>query len=248
MPSPFPGMNPYLEHPFIWNDFHDTYIPALREALIPQVGPRASAGSTGHITTEPRSTGGCANAWCRGQRRSTETRQRTPAVLTRASPSPSCALHPRPSSGMSNTAWLRAGLRQRLLGFTTSRRPRTRCELRGGGTGSGPVSPVETGSTRPPQRLLWGRSITAGGAIPRGPGAEGLAHAGRGRAPSRVSDELREPLSRAGRVPDRAVDTPATVAGRSCPRQPTNTPPPNPGKASNPNRSGAAPPEKSAPR
>ena len=40
MPSPFPGMNPYLEHPFTWKDFHDTYIPALRAALMPQVGPR----------------------------------------------------------------------------------------------------------------------------------------------------------------------------------------------------------------
>ena len=40
MPSPFPGMNPYLERPDVWNDFHDSFIPALRAALVPQIRPR----------------------------------------------------------------------------------------------------------------------------------------------------------------------------------------------------------------
>ena len=40
MPSPFPGMNPYLERPDVWNDFHDSFIPAAREALAPQLRPR----------------------------------------------------------------------------------------------------------------------------------------------------------------------------------------------------------------
>ena len=40
MPSPFPGMNPYIERPDVWNDFHDSFIPAARELLIPQVQPR----------------------------------------------------------------------------------------------------------------------------------------------------------------------------------------------------------------
>lgn len=40
MPSPFPGMNPYIERPDVWNDFHDTFIPALREVLSAQVLPR----------------------------------------------------------------------------------------------------------------------------------------------------------------------------------------------------------------
>lgn len=40
MPSPFPGMNPYIERPGVWNDFHDSFIPAAREALIPQIVPR----------------------------------------------------------------------------------------------------------------------------------------------------------------------------------------------------------------
>jgi len=34
MPSPFPGMNPYLEQAGVWKDFHDTFIPALRETLL----------------------------------------------------------------------------------------------------------------------------------------------------------------------------------------------------------------------
>jgi Protein of unknown function (DUF4058) len=33
MPSPFPGMDPYLENPEIFPDFHDSVITYLREAL-----------------------------------------------------------------------------------------------------------------------------------------------------------------------------------------------------------------------
>jgi len=40
MPSPFPGMNPYLERPNIWRDFHNTYIPALRAELQPRLVPK----------------------------------------------------------------------------------------------------------------------------------------------------------------------------------------------------------------
>jgi hypothetical protein len=39
MPSPFPGMNPYLEQEDVWQDFHDTIIPAIRDAISPQVTP-----------------------------------------------------------------------------------------------------------------------------------------------------------------------------------------------------------------
>ena len=39
MPSPFPGMNPYLEKPDVWQDFHDRMIPAISDALSPQVRP-----------------------------------------------------------------------------------------------------------------------------------------------------------------------------------------------------------------
>jgi uncharacterized protein (TIGR02996 family) len=40
MPAPFPGMNPYIERPDVWNDFHDSFIPAMREVLTGQVQPR----------------------------------------------------------------------------------------------------------------------------------------------------------------------------------------------------------------
>ena len=40
MPSPFPGMNPYLEHPTVWHDFHEAFIPRARDMLAEQVLPR----------------------------------------------------------------------------------------------------------------------------------------------------------------------------------------------------------------
>jgi len=39
MPSPFPGMNPYLEHPHVWHDFHQTMMPAMREAIRSKAPP-----------------------------------------------------------------------------------------------------------------------------------------------------------------------------------------------------------------
>ena len=39
MPSPFPGMDPYLEHPDLWPDVHDGLIASLRDALAPIVRP-----------------------------------------------------------------------------------------------------------------------------------------------------------------------------------------------------------------
>ena len=40
MPSPFPGMNPYLEHADVWQDFHQSFIPLLRQLLAEQVRPK----------------------------------------------------------------------------------------------------------------------------------------------------------------------------------------------------------------
>ena len=40
MPSPFPGMDPYLERPSLWPDVHASLIIALRDALSPVVGPK----------------------------------------------------------------------------------------------------------------------------------------------------------------------------------------------------------------
>lgn len=39
MPSPFPGMNPYLEREAVWNDFHVEFCKAIKKALVPQVQP-----------------------------------------------------------------------------------------------------------------------------------------------------------------------------------------------------------------
>ena len=39
MPSPFPGMNPYLEQDYVWHDFHEQFIPLCRQLLVPQVRP-----------------------------------------------------------------------------------------------------------------------------------------------------------------------------------------------------------------
>src|SRR6266705_2746102 len=40
MPSPFPGMDPYLEQPALWPDVHNGLIAELRNALAPQLRPR----------------------------------------------------------------------------------------------------------------------------------------------------------------------------------------------------------------
>lgn len=40
MPSPFPGMDPYLEHPDLWPDVHNGLIAALRDDLSPTLRPR----------------------------------------------------------------------------------------------------------------------------------------------------------------------------------------------------------------
>ena len=39
MPSPFPGMNPYLEQDDVWHDFHDRFLPALAEPIAGQLDP-----------------------------------------------------------------------------------------------------------------------------------------------------------------------------------------------------------------
>lgn len=40
MPSPFPGMNPYLERASVWHDFHERWIPMAAEMIGAQVLPR----------------------------------------------------------------------------------------------------------------------------------------------------------------------------------------------------------------
>jgi hypothetical protein len=39
MKSPFPGMDPCLEHPSLWPDVHNRLIAAMADALVPLVAP-----------------------------------------------------------------------------------------------------------------------------------------------------------------------------------------------------------------
>ena len=49
MPSPFPGMNPYLEQPGVWHDFHQAFVIAIRAAITPQIRPAYLATVDDHI-------------------------------------------------------------------------------------------------------------------------------------------------------------------------------------------------------
>jgi hypothetical protein len=40
MRSPFPGMDPWLEHPDLWPDVHDSLITSIRDTLMPRITPR----------------------------------------------------------------------------------------------------------------------------------------------------------------------------------------------------------------
>ena len=40
MPSPFPGMNPYLERPELWPGIHHWLITAIAQSLVPQLRPK----------------------------------------------------------------------------------------------------------------------------------------------------------------------------------------------------------------
>lgn len=40
MPSPFPGMNPYLEHPEIWPEVHHWLTTVIAESLVPRLRPK----------------------------------------------------------------------------------------------------------------------------------------------------------------------------------------------------------------
>jgi hypothetical protein len=44
MKTPFPGMDPYLEHPVLWPDVHNRLIAAISDALTPLVAPRYYIG------------------------------------------------------------------------------------------------------------------------------------------------------------------------------------------------------------
>jgi Protein of unknown function (DUF4058) len=39
MPSPFPGMNTFIEQNDVWEEFHSKFISAAQDALVACVGP-----------------------------------------------------------------------------------------------------------------------------------------------------------------------------------------------------------------
>jgi len=55
MPSPFPGMNPYLEQDDIWHDFHERSIPHISEVIVPQVRPGYIVKLDEHVYIHERS-------------------------------------------------------------------------------------------------------------------------------------------------------------------------------------------------
>ena len=49
MPSPFPGMNPYLEQEDAWHDFHESFMPRVRDVISAQVDPHYIVKIDEHI-------------------------------------------------------------------------------------------------------------------------------------------------------------------------------------------------------
>lgn len=49
MPSPFPGMDPYLEDPDVWSDFHTTFITTFRRQLHAVLPPQYVARVDRHV-------------------------------------------------------------------------------------------------------------------------------------------------------------------------------------------------------
>ncbi len=52
MPSPFPGMDPYIEHPDVWSDFHGDFAGEIRARLNAAIRPRYLARMTPYTTYE----------------------------------------------------------------------------------------------------------------------------------------------------------------------------------------------------
>ena len=51
MPSPFPGMDPFIER-FVWRDFHTTFNTVIRELLRPQIAPAYAARVEHRVVVE----------------------------------------------------------------------------------------------------------------------------------------------------------------------------------------------------
>jgi hypothetical protein len=62
MPSPFPGMNPYLEQALMWVNFHNSLITAIRDRIAPLIEPQYFVALEEHVyihelPEEPRRIG-----------------------------------------------------------------------------------------------------------------------------------------------------------------------------------------------
>src|SRR5437016_6812381 len=53
MPSPIPGMDPYLEDPAVFPDLHDNLIAGIRNAINAQLPPPYYASSASRVWVEP---------------------------------------------------------------------------------------------------------------------------------------------------------------------------------------------------
>ena len=52
MPSPFPGMNPYLEG-YLWSDVHNAFANKIRQMLVPKLRPRYTARLEIYLVEDP---------------------------------------------------------------------------------------------------------------------------------------------------------------------------------------------------
>src|SRR5260370_1944633 len=57
MPSPFPGMNPYLEQSGAWHEFHEAFVNRAGDALEAQVGENYIVRTDSHIYLEDEPEG-----------------------------------------------------------------------------------------------------------------------------------------------------------------------------------------------
>jgi Protein of unknown function (DUF4058) len=54
MPSPFPGMNPFLEHPDVWSTFHTGMLAAMADRLSAQIRPDYLVHMEAHLWIHER--------------------------------------------------------------------------------------------------------------------------------------------------------------------------------------------------
>lgn len=53
MPSPFPGMDPFLEHADVFHDFHERFVPRIADALTPSIRPKYIAKVDANVYVHP---------------------------------------------------------------------------------------------------------------------------------------------------------------------------------------------------